>query len=450
VLQVSFERRKAQACIAGLRRCLTAPLVADHRARRAHIRPGAAMSKRAGFFLAFLAMLLSAPNAFADMGRVYVSTTGVTVSEDAQKAIILHNNKKEVLILGTELRADRRIPIIRFIPFPSEPEVSLAPKGVFSRLAAIVAKYKLRYVYTFQSKGGKASSHSQGVEVRLNARLGSHDLTVIKVSNVAAFRAWVNKYFDQRHLPVRPSYPGVEAIVADYVHRGFDFFVLDAVDVTVDNRFVDPIAYTFKSDALYYPLKTSNTFGGKGEIELFVISLNTLCFPGSGVFMDQFDRAVGPQGHPYGKCLGLPVKASTSALLVREEGDLPSLYPEANALFGDTPVFIQTMRYIGDYKFQNDILVKMPQGLPQALNAEQIGDTDNGPFSPLFAEDKAICRKKPDRGPCKGMFESYYFDSVSHSCKMFIWGGCQGSVPFRTLDECQKACTMPLPKPPNK
>jgi hypothetical protein len=79
------------------------------------------MSKQAAFFFGLLAMLLSAPNALADMGRVFVSTTGVTVSEDAQKAIILHNNKKEVLILGTQLRADRRTPIIRFIPFPSEP-----------------------------------------------------------------------------------------------------------------------------------------------------------------------------------------------------------------------------------------------------------------------------------------------------------------------------------------
>jgi hypothetical protein len=408
------------------------------------IRPGAVMSKQAAFFVGLLAMLLSAPNALADMGRVFVSTTGVTVSEDAQKAIILHNNKKEVLILGTQLRADRRTPIIRFIPFPSEPQVSLAPKGVFDRLAAIVAKYKLQYVYTFQSKGGN-ESRAEGVEVRLNARLGAHDLTVIKLYDVAAFRAWVNEYFGRRHLPLRASYPDVEAVVTDYVARGFYFFVLDAVDVTADNRFVDPVVYTFQSDALYYPLKTSNTFGGKGEIELYIIAPDTLCFPGSGVFMDQFDRAVDPQGHPYGKCLGLPVKASTSALLVPEEHDLASLYPDANAFFGKTPVFIQAMRYIGKYKFQNDILVKMPQGLPRALGTDQIGDTNSGPFAPQFAEDKAICRKKPERGPCKGMFQSYYFDAVSHSCKMFIWGGCQGSVPFR-----KEACTVQLPSSPAK
>ena len=96
------------------------------------------MSLRPVVFGGLLASLLLVPNAFADMGRVTVSTEGVQVSEDAQKAIILHNNREEVLILGTELRADRQTPIVRFIPFPSEPQVSLAPKDVFERLAVIV------------------------------------------------------------------------------------------------------------------------------------------------------------------------------------------------------------------------------------------------------------------------------------------------------------------------
>jgi hypothetical protein len=116
------------------------------------------MSIRPIFFGCLLTSLLVVPSAFADMGRVYVSTEGVQVSEDAQKAIILHNNQEEVLILGTELRADRQTPIIRFIPFPSEPQVSLAPKDVFERLAGIVAKYRLQYVHRMQSKAPGAAS----------------------------------------------------------------------------------------------------------------------------------------------------------------------------------------------------------------------------------------------------------------------------------------------------
>jgi hypothetical protein len=42
------------------------------------------MSIRPIFLGGLLASLLLVPNAFADMGRVYVSTEGVQVSEDAQ------------------------------------------------------------------------------------------------------------------------------------------------------------------------------------------------------------------------------------------------------------------------------------------------------------------------------------------------------------------------------
>ncbi|MGC9954448.1 MAG: DUF2330 domain-containing protein [Rhizomicrobium sp.] len=401
------------------------------------------MSIRPAIIGGLLASLLAVPSALADMGRVYVSTEGVQVSEDAQKAIILHNNQEEVLILGTELKADRQTPIIRFIPFPSEPQASLAPKDVFERLAGIVAKYRLQYVHRMQSKSPGASSSAEGVEVRLSAKLGAHDLTVIKVRDAAAFRSWVNNYFRHKGLPHSKAYPKEEAIVADYVARGIDFFVLDVVEVPKDNRFVDPIVYKFKSTALYYPLKTSNSFGGKGEIELFIVSPATLCFPGSSIFMGQFDQAVGPQGHGAGNCLNLPVKASTSAMLVPEEHDLQAIYPDAEAFFGGQPVFIQSIRYVGNYDFKDDILVPLPAGAPKALGAEQSEDADD--YSSLLGEFRAVCQKKPDRGPCKGRFESYYFDDKSHICKEFFWGGCQGVVPFQTREECEKTCEPRLP-----
>ena len=400
------------------------------------------------FWGGLLASLLVVPNAFADMGRVYVSTEGVQVAEDAQKAIILHNNQEEVLILGTELRADRQTPIIRFIPFPSEPQVRLAPKGVFERLAAIVAKYKLEYVYTHHTKSGPASTSTAGVEVRLSTRLGAHDLTVIRVRDVAAFRSWVNDYFRRHGLSHSKSYPKEEAVVADYVARGIDFFVLDFVEVSKDKQFVDPVVYRFKSNSLYYPLKTSNTFGGKGEIELFIVAPTTLCAPGSNIFMDQQDQAINAQGHAVGDCLNLPVKASTSAMLVPEERDLQAIYPDADAFFEARATFIQSIHYVGRYEFKDDILLPMPQGVQKALDAPRPYEDDN-PFaihgSDIFGETPAVCRMKPDAGLCKGRFESYYFDEKAKSCKPFFWGGCQGIVPFQTLQECEKACRTPLP-----
>ncbi|MBR9920611.1 MAG: hypothetical protein GYB31_07205 [Bacteroidetes bacterium] len=50
------------------------------------------------------------------------------------------------------------------------------------------------------------------------------------------------------------------------------------------------------------------------------------------------------------------------------------------------------------------------------------------------------CMLDPDPGPCRGAFQRYYYDREEGICKKFIYGGCQGVVPFETLEECQGAC----------
>jgi len=50
------------------------------------------------------------------------------------------------------------------------------------------------------------------------------------------------------------------------------------------------------------------------------------------------------------------------------------------------------------------------------------------------------CSLIPESGPCKALFTKYYYDKTEKKCKEFNWGGCEGVVPFETLEECQKEC----------
>lgn len=79
--------------------------------------------------LAVAAAAFIAVPARADKGHIWPSP--VALSETAQKAILLHNRDEEVLILGVELNAEREAEILEFIPFPSEPRVSLV-EGICS------------------------------------------------------------------------------------------------------------------------------------------------------------------------------------------------------------------------------------------------------------------------------------------------------------------------------
>ena len=46
------------------------------------------------------------------------------------------------------------------------------------------------------------------------------------------------------------------------------------------------------------------------------------------------------------------------------------------------------------------------------------------------------CALIPDSGDCEAAIPRYYFDQEAEECKEFIWGGCEGVVPFETMEEC--------------
>ena len=50
------------------------------------------------------------------------------------------------------------------------------------------------------------------------------------------------------------------------------------------------------------------------------------------------------------------------------------------------------------------------------------------------------CRLVPDPGPCEAAMPRFYFDVDRGDCHQFLWGGCDGVVPFETLEQCEQAC----------
>jgi hypothetical protein len=50
------------------------------------------------------------------------------------------------------------------------------------------------------------------------------------------------------------------------------------------------------------------------------------------------------------------------------------------------------------------------------------------------------CSQVPKSGKCRAAMKRYYYDVQSGTCQTFIWGGCEGVVPFETMQECQKVC----------
>jgi len=48
------------------------------------------------------------------------------------------------------------------------------------------------------------------------------------------------------------------------------------------------------------------------------------------------------------------------------------------------------------------------------------------------------CDLEPNPGHCFAAITKYYFDTDDGKCKEFTWGGCNGIVPFDSLEECKE------------
>ena len=50
------------------------------------------------------------------------------------------------------------------------------------------------------------------------------------------------------------------------------------------------------------------------------------------------------------------------------------------------------------------------------------------------------CNSIPNPGICDGYFPTFYFNQINSQCEESYWGGCEGVVPFWTLEDCQNSC----------
>ena len=227
-------------------------------------------------FLIFASLLfllsLSVPTAIADRGMISVNP-GVSIYEPGQKAIIAWNGKEEIMILSTDVHATNSTFVLEIMPLPSNPrKIERASFESFVRLQEFI----VAHVQSLFGRGWYEQSGGQmkSVQVTFHEKIGAHDITVVNASDPSEFVAWMEDFLELNNIGQEVSLNEFEFVIADYMARGFQYFVLDLIGMSIEKNSVEPILYQFETNFIYYPLRISSPISGDTKITLFVLTNN--------------------------------------------------------------------------------------------------------------------------------------------------------------------------------
>jgi len=273
--------------------------------------------------LLFLSLLSPA---FADRGMIPVSD--VSVYGPGQKAIIAWNGVEEVLILSTDVYASGDSIVLEILPLPAEPQsIEAGDFASFIRIEELITEHVPSSLLDRFQAG--LPGLGKDIEIVFHQKIGPHDITVVKVSDVTELIYWADGFLGDKGLEYNIASPKLESIVEGYIGGGFEFFVFDLIELTTAPHSIEPILYRFETDFLYYPLVISSLASGETDISLFLL---TPC---------AIDLAELPGGMHVGLYYGEPVRFEIGG------GELDSIAPEIAGLLGDR-AWLTAVKYHGD------------------------------------------------------------------------------------------------------
>lgn len=220
-------------------------------------------------FTLLLLLLLSAPSiTLADRGVIPIEPD-VSVYEPGQKAIVAWNGEEEILLLSTDVNAGGDTLALEIMPLPSNPNaIEKASFESFSTIQSLIWEHApLALGRYYESK-----DQTEGIEVTFHERIGAHDITVVNASDVLALTEWVENFLEENEISQGISLQDFEPAIEDYMARGFRFFVIDLIEMSSQQKSVEPILYRFETKFLYYPLKISSPIPGNSKLTLFLLT----------------------------------------------------------------------------------------------------------------------------------------------------------------------------------
>lgn len=206
------------------------------------------------------------------------------ITEPTQKAVLVHFDGKERLILQVSYKGNVR-EFAWLVPTPSRPEVSKPDWPVFHELSEITAP-RVRYwlnAHELLSKG--VMMHRGGehepvsipkVDVLERKQIGFYDIAVLRARRTDDLVAWL-------HTNQYAVTPKIVGVLADYIRRGWVFTaarIRTGEESRAGARLAEGVLQSIQLDFAcaepVYPLKVSSLNRGRTRLLLYAISPHRL------------------------------------------------------------------------------------------------------------------------------------------------------------------------------
>jgi len=188
---------------------------------------------------------------YADRGLI--GPPEVSLEEPGQIAIVAWNGREEVLILSTNVRSSKSTSVLEILPLPSNPtKIVEGSFDSFRKIAEFVNEEIMATKNTFEL--ARVPDGGWGLEITFQEKIGSHDLTIVRVNSLDHFAEWVSDFAESRYLEFSVSAEFMEK-VSSYLSQEIRYFVFDIIEINESEKSVEPLVYRFETDFLYYPLE---------------------------------------------------------------------------------------------------------------------------------------------------------------------------------------------------
>src|SRR5215831_10010425 len=239
----------------------------------------------ASLLLGLTCMFVSA-STFADGCFVFRWNKQKDINEPTQKAIILHDNNQEDLVLQVKYEG----PAEDFgwlIPVPARPEVRKGSMEPFYELSRLTQRQFREDQMNHTMAASLGGSHDEEVKVIEIKTVGAYEVAVLSTANSSALADWLAAH--QFNFPKEK-----QSVLDQYVQRHW-FFVAarvnpegngftvktavkspDKISAGTRNKLANgelhPIIISFPSEKCLFPLAISSVNGAASEISLYVLS----------------------------------------------------------------------------------------------------------------------------------------------------------------------------------